>query len=1427
MKPSSQITKIIQQTLDKKTLEEWTILQPQLEQILMPLSDKNEADGKLIAAEKAVKKSNIEQTLATKATAKEIVKAKTEIAKKAFKEAKALIAPLSLSAETIIAMLQSEMITSQDMSVEDGLEQLLIDKLVEIIKPSGDEHLNELFKDMAIAAVASPLFKGHGYFGDHFFSAETYNKQEQRALKCLKHITDPKISLALFKNWISQATDSKRLSGLVSELSTKIIGSVFEATFSAEPDPALITQNVNLLNEAINMLIPVISKIPVWSKSSDASLMAYFKTLENMFSTTTNLDADPMTVLYFFATVHQLKLDTLNMHKNTPRPLPDKVANIIKTCEDVAHPIYQTYYAHTQLTQEQLTRLVASLLSVTNNPEDTEGNARLTALRARITDNNLLFRQLMERLETHTCSGVNEEFLAEYISPLTPEQVLLTIAHLCVEAKPGNGNAHRTVLSLLAKKIELIPDLYIENRIRNISMTDEQEVKSFVHCLATMNHRLYPEAVLSLANYFYRKSASLKADDEQLRVLENALTMIFKANCSSDYAANLKDSIVAAYGNHFFPNEQFMQASEVFAFLGLEIENTEGLTFEWLKNIIEVKLASEQKSAMEAIRVRMVTGGMEASAPTMILSTSQVASSSQTANQVLQAQYQPLQPQLEQILSRKIKIDAEREAATKAEGDARKANVPHAQKMVFIAAATTAVALKIAEAENALAEAKALLAPFSEAQLIAILRNEMITSANIVLQNAIERVFIDRLAAIINPTDKQGKPLNEANVQRLNKVLKDLALASVSSSLFTGHGYFGDHDFTAENYNKQEQRALKCIELITDPKICLDLFRRFLGQATDSKRLSGLASELSTKIIGSVISNNDNIQLVQSAFNLMIPMVSKIPVWSKSNDASLMAYLKTLQMLFFAIRNYVEPNPVTGYQGHHVPEYPTIVRTFFITVHQLKLDTLNWWDRLVSSQNNPQNAQVVVIDKKNEEEQKKVINLIKECEKHYLAELYRVYYENPQTPLTQEELMELVAGLLSVNSHQEDSEGRIRTRDLLAKVTDRNLLFKALIKRLETHDCNGMNEEFVAEYINSFTPQQALLEVAPLCMKAKAGNGNAHRVVLTILAKRIEFLPDAYLQDLIRNITIENEESVTQLVECLISMDHRLYPETLVFSAEYFYGKSAVQKEETEQLRALENALKMVLKLKTSSEEIATLENKIVVAYGNLLFPGQGFKQAEAVFAFVGLVGITDTKGLTFQWLQTVVHMTQSRLVIEKGMAREAHHAAIAEQTAQAAPKTMGGALAELNDLLAALEEEEPVRFVVGEPQTVPPPAIIWRPMQEAVTPPPSSKDSLNKVLALITTMRSDIYAGKKEALEQMNVFATIANTQPFNVDGLRTIIETFEEIELLCKKGKDMKLNPSDVLGAVTAYKKTFSERKTQLEQRNASRLQSPSLTG
>jgi len=1002
---------------------------------------------------------------------------------------------------------------------------------------------------------------------------------------------------------------------------------------------------------------------------------------------------------------------------------------------------------------------------------DDEGGARIQRLLPQVRDQRAVLVRLTKRFATKMGSPIDEAFLKKYLEQLTPEQVLLNVAPLCTKAAPGDGNAHRVILNQLAKKTDLVSDLYMEDRVQGISASDEEEVLGLVQALKVMDHRFYPQAVLFLADYFYRKSGLVKRNDEQhqLHLIENALQMILEVKNLSDYDLSLKDNIITAYANHFFlvakgGAVKFMQASDVFAFISLDIENSEGLTVEWLKNMLILK------------QTQMVE---ERSRPAIILSKHNTRTQMSTENNTI------AQPGASVI---GIYLGELGVSANQAQENITLATIQ--ERCEKLKACYSKQGKEDAET------AKVLLVSFSEEEIISIFKKEMIivedNSEGIHFEpqrqearsvvHRVEQLFLNRLQTIVCPTN-------------LDKRLREIALLAVGSSQFKGHGYLADHgDITTdENYNKQEQRALMCIQGITDPKIALDLFTKCASQATDKKRLSGLMSELSSRIIDTVFTEKDNpraynaenLKLVHSALNYMIPVVSKIPVWSKSSDRSLMTYLKTLLMLFFTVRN------VPG----NFDENPRTLLNFFVAIQQLKQDTLNRFPGQILS-----------------ELSDKVQEFIKECEK-YLAQLYTEHYANLQSSLSEEmakkvlhdfpasliqivsqdlkkpatqkafhqvlenlqnpegarlfqqrlkdlrlspatctevlhsftmslepdalnegvqkvimahpplerkgleeviqtalqkilqetlkevvqailqkDLMELVVGILSAPHSSQDFGGMARLSSLLSKISDRDALFKLWMKRLKTCDASGVNEQFLDTYLNTFTPERILYEIAPLCMEIKSGNGNTRRTIFDKLSAQIAKMPYADIRKYIKEISKVNEQEVLCTLQCLESLNHRLYPPSVLSLAEYFYTRSKYQREEAEQLRLLEISLKLILKVDDSFGYLPTvndgilsaadLKAKVILAYGNYCFPEHKFTEITEVFSFIG---IANAEVLPFDCLKNLLSIKQEQIAKVKKATR------VAQGTEEEPTVSL-----DEEDVVRGLDDEESVRIVIG-----------------------------------------------------------------------------------------------------------------------------------
>lgn len=517
-------------------------------------------------------------------------------------------------------------------------EGLLIKKLIEKL---GNQNI---LKEIAILAVRSPNYKGHG----HPVGGFEYNQQEWAAQKSIEKITDPTVLLALLKKLLSQASAIKNVSGLVVEVTTRITSLQFAAN-----------SNIQVVYDAIKAMLAVLHQIPVWSKSSDAHLTPYLKSVETLFSTIAyhkdayHKDFD-VTVRNYFVAVHKTKVGILNLH---PGKLSQNLNIVLTQCEDMLEPVYRRYYNNYQAPcdQKALMDLCMELLTVTGNKTDLSGNKRIITLRNQITDQKALFETLMKKIKTEACDGMNREFLMEYLQIFTPAQVLMQLVPLCMPVKQGNGNAYRIVVSCLDTKLDMVSRNYVEERIRKCSVQDEAEVMCMVQCLESMNHTLYPHAVSLLAEYFYKKSKEVpqkkenaneevqsleleeKEEDEKQKALENALKMICKT--SGPETVDLKNKLIVAYGNHFFPAQHFIQAQAVFDFL--EIKDTAGLTVEWLQDAIVRKqrehaqatkafVTVHQQSApavpavpVDEVPVRMRTQqGNTAPAPVLMLSNS-------------------------------------------------------------------------------------------------------------------------------------------------------------------------------------------------------------------------------------------------------------------------------------------------------------------------------------------------------------------------------------------------------------------------------------------------------------------------------------------------------------------------------------------------------------------------------------------------------------------------------------------------------------------------------------------------------------------------------------------------------------------------------------------------------------------------------------
>lgn len=476
--------------------------------------------------------------------------------------------------QLIIRLLKSDTV-HEDFSVK--LYTLLLSQITD----------SKTLQDIALAAFNSPF-----YHGEPTELLDSANVPETRILLCIEKIQDPNIICTLISKALTRSDNGITILRL---LTKRLL------TFS----------NPHALSAACLAIIKMLDKTPSVFEN-EHKLTVGLECLGNLIHDV-QFDDKSLSCKAFVTIRKQYIL----LLQNIPIPIKNSPVDL---CVDILqylriNKIFPQVSAF-ELTQDELVQFAADLLSSVNYTDRKDEfyiKNILYEVLGKIPDKHSLFKAVMKNMETQDCD-VYKRFLNSYIdslNPLNPKELLKHISFACVKAKASNNTQLVDSWCRLNLKISLcVTDHDIENLINNIDINhNAAEVMSIVESLVYLKHPLYPTAVLSLAEYFYKKSKDLKGEEEQKEMLANAVKLIFQAE-PTDYVNAAKANILAAYLCCYFPSESnrliMSTYHELLEFLEIDTTLEPNCIFAILKNAIQFKQATIQhKHEMSALRQQL------------------------------------------------------------------------------------------------------------------------------------------------------------------------------------------------------------------------------------------------------------------------------------------------------------------------------------------------------------------------------------------------------------------------------------------------------------------------------------------------------------------------------------------------------------------------------------------------------------------------------------------------------------------------------------------------------------------------------------------------------------------------------------------------------------------------------------------------------
>lgn len=226
------------------------------------------------------------------------------------------------------------------------------------------------WKDRVTAEVLSPEYIGRGYP----LGRRSENRYEQRAMEYIQKIYDVKILTELLGIVLSHATARKNVACIISELVSKIVGIYYK-------DEVHRAQNVPFVYNAIDHLILIMRKIPLWSETKEDSLRPYVQGIEQLF---TCIPDDQQRHGQLFVEIHKFRSEMLNRHPN----MSEKLKDFLKFCNFMSSNIFCEKLKGAP--QHLLMTVVSNLMLVPAHPSDEMGRTRNDALKSRIIDQNAL-----------------------------------------------------------------------------------------------------------------------------------------------------------------------------------------------------------------------------------------------------------------------------------------------------------------------------------------------------------------------------------------------------------------------------------------------------------------------------------------------------------------------------------------------------------------------------------------------------------------------------------------------------------------------------------------------------------------------------------------------------------------------------------------------------------------------------------------------------------------------------------------------------------------------------------------------------------------------------------------------------------------------------------------------------------------------------
>ncbi len=176
---------------------------------------------------------------------------------------------------------------------------------IHAVRPSIEVQRTRKARDLA--EIAAPEYVGLGYPLERNLKGKPSSPNERIAMRAIKDIYDPKLLLELLQEVLALARVDKNVACVTSALQSKILYAYLKEECGVEEVYA-----------AIDSLIPVLDKVPAWSKIKEDSLRPYAQAVEQFVSGIMKEDVDETKWISYFLALHKFKIEMLNIHVTLP-----------------------------------------------------------------------------------------------------------------------------------------------------------------------------------------------------------------------------------------------------------------------------------------------------------------------------------------------------------------------------------------------------------------------------------------------------------------------------------------------------------------------------------------------------------------------------------------------------------------------------------------------------------------------------------------------------------------------------------------------------------------------------------------------------------------------------------------------------------------------------------------------------------------------------------------------------------------------------------------------------------------------------------------------------------------------------------------------------------------------------------------------------